>query len=29
MVHDFTTGQANALTDTSRDESPSFAPMAR
>ena len=26
MVHDFTTGQANALIDTSRDESPSFAP---
>lgn len=29
MVHDFTTGQANALTDTSRDESPSFAPNGK
>ena len=29
MLHDFTTGQANALTDTSHDESPSFAPNGK
>lgn len=29
MVHDFTTGQANAVTDTAHDESPSFAPNGK